>query len=300
MNRTGQSVISRLMTLQAEHRCVRLTALGSDGFHCSVFLLMFVVSTELPGLELILLRHSETATLLRGQMLLPVYSSTVVATSISKPVRVDLGPDFVRWQLPIKKQAQRNTCSVMAMVGGMEYAVSKKLRRGMQLSPEYLNWACNQIIHNTKDDRGQFFHHLLQGYEKYGICEASQMPYAARFNPQYLPSHNATNSARWVKAMGLRAHWIKTHDGKAGVSAEHIEQIKETLRQGWPVCAGSFHSLLMVGYEDSREKPGGGEFFLRDSGGGNEKTMSYDAAQKRLCDIVWFDTDSFSIQPLTR
>lgn len=98
------------------------------------------------------------------------------------------------------------------------------------------------------------------------------------------------SDAKLLKQHGLRANWIKPNDGKVGITDSHIEQMKETLRKGWPVCAGSAHSVLVVGYQDNSGVAGGGLLLLRDSGGGNEQTMTYQAAKGRLCDLLWYDT----------
>ena len=204
--------------------------------------------------------------------------------------QVDLRPHFARWGLPIKKQGARNTCSVFTTTGAMEYALSKKFNRGLRLSEEYLNWSCNQVIQNTTQDRGQFFADLLKGYELHGICPEADMPYAKAFSGSYQPTARATNDAKLLKNHGLRANWIKPNDGKVGITDAHIEQMKATLRKGWPVCGGSAHSVLVVGFKDDPAIAGGGHFLLRDSGGGNEQTMTYQAAKARLCDLLWYDT----------
>lgn len=208
------------------------------------------------------------------------------------PSVVDLRPNFVRWNLPLRKQGGRNTCSVLTTVGAMDYALAKRLDRGVALSAEYLNWACNQVINNQSADRGQFFHDLLNGYERYGICADADMPYARKFTPRYQPTAQATNRAAANRAYGLRANWIKRNDGKVGVSDKEIEEAKATLRKGWPVCAGSFHSVLFVGYKDAPSLEGGGGFFFRDSGDGKQEIMTYKEAKGRLCDLLWFDIQS--------
>lgn len=207
------------------------------------------------------------------------------------PPRVDLQPEFARWNLRQKKQGARNTCSVFTVVAAMEFAVARKLDRGVPLSEEYLNWACNQIIGNKTRDRGQFFSDLLKGYERHGICLEEEMPYRPVFDPDYAPAASAIESAKALREHGLRVNWIKPWAKKAGLDDSHVEQVKQTLREGWPVCAGSYHSLLIVGYRDDERKPGGGEFLLRDSGGGNERRMSYETAKTRLSDLLWFDFD---------
>jgi hypothetical protein len=202
---------------------------------------------------------------------------------------VDLRPNFKRWQLPLKKQEARNTCSVCTMTAAFEYALSKKLDRGIPLSAEYLNWACNQVIGNKTEDRGQFFSDLGKGFEHFGICVEAAMPYAPRFDPGYSPSQQAFGSAREVMRQGLRIHWTKPNDGKIGITPAHLEQIKATLRAGWPVCAGSAHSVLVVGYRDDPVQPGGGVFFTRDSGTGKEAMLNYADAKAKLCDLLWID-----------
>ena len=173
----------------------------------------------------------------------------------------------------------------------MEYALSKKLDRRLRLSEEYLNWSCNQIIKNSTQDRGQFFSDLLKGYERHGICPEGDMPYAKAFSGANQPTARAISDAQLVKHYGLRANWIKPNDGKVGITDGHIELMKAILRNGWPVCAGSGHSVLVVGYTDDPVSTGGGHFLLRDSGGGNEQTMTYKAAKARLCDLLWYDTE---------
>jgi C1A family cysteine protease len=223
--------------------------------------------------------------------LLPNFSADAAGTNAT-PRQVDLRPEFNRWKLPLRQQGTRNTCSVMTTVGALEFALARRQDRGVPLSPEYLNWACNQVIKNQTADRGQFFHDLLAGYERYGICPDSQMRYIAKFSPQYKPSEQAMNSASQIRTNDLRAHWIKKHDGKVGVSEELLEQARATLRQGWPVCGGSYHSVLLVGYRDDSSLPGGGEFIIRDSGNNQNTTMSYQEAKARLCDLIWYDIGS--------
>ncbi len=203
--------------------------------------------------------------------------------------QIDLTPNFARWGLAIKKQGRRNTCSVFATVAAMEFALSRKSEQGIRLSEEFLNWAANQVVKNTRQDRGQFFSHLLDGFERFGICKDGEMPYARAFSPEYEPSERAKESAKAVRSSGLRAHWIKKNDGKKDITDEHIAQIKATLDKGWPVCAGSHHSLLVAGYRDDASLPGGGQLLVRDSGGGDEKSMTYEAAKARLCDLIWYE-----------
>lgn len=54
---------------------------------------------------------------------------------------VDLRPLFDRWDLPPRAQGDRNTCSVFAVTGAIEFALAEKQGRGTRLSVEFLNWA---------------------------------------------------------------------------------------------------------------------------------------------------------------
>ena len=203
------------------------------------------------------------------------------------PVSADLRGNFDRWQLALRKQGARNTCSVFATVGAMEYAVARRLDRGVPLSVEFLNWAGNDVIHRPQD--GHFFSEVIRGYEKHGICAEDEMPYAKWFAAEYLPSEKALAAARDPMTRGLRFHWLRPNDGTKGLTDAHLSQMKEVLGDGWPVAAGSYHSILFVGYGDDPALPGGGAFLVRDSGGHNEQTLTYAAAKERMCDLFWVE-----------
>ena len=208
---------------------------------------------------------------------------------------VDLRPNFERWQLPQKKQGARPTCSVFASVAAMEYAVARSLDRGVELSVEFANWAGNRAIDHDQD--GHFFTEIIKGYELYGICRAKDMPYAAEYDAKRQPSEKALAGAREIKTLGLQFHWIRPNDGKTGLDDNHIAQIKTVLAKGWPAAAGSYHSILLVGYVDDPALEGGGKFLVRDSGGGNEQTLSYAAAKKRMNDVYWIEAPANGALP---
>ena len=210
-----------------------------------------------------------------------------------KPLKVpgnasaDLRRNFERWQLPLRKQGARNTCSVFATVGAMEYAVARRLDRGVPLSVEFLNWAGDDVIGRPQD--GHFFSSVIRGYEKHGICAENEMPYARKFSADYQPAEKARTAAREMRALDLKFHWLRPNDGTKGITDEHIAKTKEVLAGGSPVAAGSYHSILFVGYMDDPALPGGGLFLVRDSGGGNEQTLMYAAAKERMCDLFWVE-----------
>src|SRR5205085_5650933 len=101
------------------------------------------------------------------------------------------------------------------------------------------NWACNQIIENKTDDRGQFFHDLLRGYEQHGICLDAEMPYRDEFDGSLAPTAVARQKALQIRGFNLRAHWIQHWSEKPGLTADQLREIRQTLAAGWPVAAGS-------------------------------------------------------------
>ncbi|MFO0976225.1 MAG: hypothetical protein U0996_07480 [Planctomycetaceae bacterium] len=194
----------------------------------------------------------------------------------------------VKWNLPPQSQGARNTCSVFVTVGAFEFALSKRHDRGMPLSVEYSNWACNQMIRNSTADRGQFFHDLLRGYEKHGLCGRELMPYEEVFrNTQ--PSDAARKDAEANRQLGFKVHWIRPWSKNAGLTDKQFAEIRQTLANGWPVCAGSDHSRLLVGYSDDAKQPGGGKFLTRDSSLGDYGEVTYEWARNHIYDLFWVE-----------
>lgn len=202
---------------------------------------------------------------------------------------VDLRPDFERWNFPRRLQGRRNTCSVFATVGAIEFALARSRGRGVPLSVEFLNWAGNQVTKRPSQD-GHFFSEVIRGFELHGICAEAEMPYARRMNGTNQPTAEARESGHALIARGFKFHWIRPNDGKRGIDDRHIAEVKAVLNAGWPVPAGSHHSILLVGYADDPTVPGGGQFWVRDSGGGNEQSLTYQAAKERICDLFWVES----------
>ncbi len=205
------------------------------------------------------------------------------------PARADLRPQFKRWGLLPRSQGSRNTCSVFATTGVLEFACSKHFNRGTRLSAEYLNWACNQVINNRTQDRGQFFRDLLRGFDGYGICMATEMPYSERFDPELEPSPQAAVSAQKIRAVELKVHWINSWHRQPGLTDEQLRKIKQVLAKGYPVAAGASHSRLLVGYADDRREPGGGVFFAQDSAGGKYRAVTYEFVKAKVNDVFWVE-----------
>ncbi|MBX3412625.1 MAG: hypothetical protein KF708_08055 [Pirellulales bacterium] len=209
-------------------------------------------------------------------------------SSETLPSQVDLRPQFEQMQLSPRSQGRRNTCSVFVTVGAFEFALSKARGEGMPLSVEYLNWACNQHIGNKTADRGQFFHHLLAGFDEHGLCRDELMPYESRFAGTE-PSDEAKRDAEEIGRAEFQVHWIRRWSKSSGLSDEEFAAIRETLAAGWPVCAGSNHSRLFVGYRDDPNADGGGVFLTRDSVGGRYREVSYAWAKVNLYDLFWVE-----------
>ena len=205
------------------------------------------------------------------------------------PAEIDLRPRFAEWGLALRGQDSRPTCSVFAVVWAIEFALARARGHGEPLSVEYANWAANQA--SGRVDDGSFFHEVWSGYQAHGICPEPLMPYAARFDPNAVPPDAAREAARELHArFPLRIHWIAPLPERPGLSEAHLAAIKAVLAAGYPVCGGSHHSVLFVGYRDDPREPGGGVLYVRDSAGaGGHGSISYEAAKARFGDVLWIE-----------
>ena len=140
----------------------------------------------------------------------------------------------------------------------------------------------------------QYFHHQLQGFERFGLCTESDFPYQDESNPKLAPSSEARKKAEEIGRIGLRAHWIKPWSKKKGLSDEHLRQIKQVLAYGYPVAAGSHYSLLLVGYTDDLKKDGGGSFITEDSKTGAFSNASYKWVKDNVADVFWVQSPTTS------
>lgn len=230
----------------------------------------------------------------------------------ASPGGVDLRPRLEEWGLPPRVQGDRPTCSALTIAGALEYAVGRRDGTSPRLSPEFLNWAANGAAGD--EDDGAFFSDLWKGYLAHGICTEGRMPYRARFEPGTPPDPAAIEEARAHLALRLRLHWIKEWNVRTGLTPEHLAQIKRTLEQGWPVCAGlrwpirerwvhdtlqmcppeaviDGHSVLLVGYRDDTTRPGGGVLLFRNTSGRiRNGLMPYAYAQAYMNDAAWIES----------
>lgn len=201
------------------------------------------------------------------------------------PKSVDLRPAFEKLELRQRAQGQRGTCSVFTTVEAVEFAHAKAAGEGSALSIEFANWAANAVT--KQDDDGDFFYNIIKGLEQYGICPDATMPYAESFSAETRPTDDALQQAREFQSeTKLEFHWIRKWSRKPGLSDENILAVKKVLATGVPVCAGSSHSVLFVGYDDEPSLAGGGRFLIADS---NlvEKDIDYEAAKARFNDVFW-------------
>ncbi len=236
------------------------------------------------------------------------------AGSRSLPGSVDLRPEFERWGLGPRRQGSRPTCSAVTLAAALEFAAARRQRHGVRLSVEFLNWAAGAVRGRAAD--GGFFSELWAGFAAHGICAEEDMPYRPAFDPGTPPDAGALSGARTRLLFGLRLHWVKEWDVATGLTDEHLRKVKQTLGQGWPVCAGlrwprqaewrdgilqmcppaavyDGHSVLLVGYRDQADQPGGGVFLFRNSSGeGRDAGMPYAYAQAYTNDAAWVDFEA--------
>lgn len=203
----------------------------------------------------------------------------------------DLRPLFEKYSIPIYKQGDRGTCSVFVIAGLLEFEYACKSGQYTPFSVEYLNWASNQVTGENED--GSFFSDAIKALRKYGICANKYFPYYIQnYTKEVEPPVSAVKDAK--KRRSFTATWIKAWDPKTGMSAGQIEEVKNQLNNDHPVAIGfrwpkkderyrklengimvippeegvfDGHSVLIVGYENDHEVPGGGCFIFKNSHG---------------------------------
>jgi hypothetical protein len=201
------------------------------------------------------------------------------------PSHVNLRPQFEAFGLAQRGQGSRGTCSVFSTVENVEFAAARATGNGRALSVEFANWAANAAT--GRSDDGDFFHNIILGIEKFGVCNEATMPYGKEFSADTKPSEAATaEAARFRDSTPIAFHWIRSWKEKPGLNDADIWHMKSVIASGWPVSAGSYHSILFVGYEDDPSLPGGGRFLVADSNLA-EHDITYAAAKKRMCDLFY-------------
>jgi len=210
------------------------------------------------------------------------------------PRAVDLRPEFEQLALPPRNQGPRPTCSIFATCSSLEFALARAERKPVRMSPEFLNWAANQVSHDNAD--GDFFHQALAGFAREGLCAESSEPYAAAWDPSANPPATALAEAHALRERTrakLAVHWIVPWvPNRFGLSAQQFAEVKRTLAAGWPVAAGAGHSRLLVGYRDDPAAPGGGVFVTSDSALAAYGEVSFDFVRKEVADVFWVEGQS--------
>lgn len=203
----------------------------------------------------------------------------------------DLRAEFQEYSLTPRLQGSRPTCSVFTTVGALEFGITRKLGKPTPLSVEFLNWASNQAAGDDLD--GSFFASCLDGVRKYGICDDPTMPYLAHFDPKSKPASPALEMAETLRreiVNQLLVHWIlPPGNQEPGLSDRQFAEVRATLARGYPVAFGSGHSILLIGFHDDAKKPGGGEFFVRDSNQPQFAAVSYEHVRTKPYDVFWVE-----------
>lgn len=112
-------------------------------------------------------------------------------------------------------------------------------------------------------------------------------------------------------SLGLKLHWIKAGNVNTGLSDMELADLKQTLARGWPVYADmrwpkrevwindqlqmcppeemfDDHSVLLEGYRDDANQPGGGVVISRNTNpGGRDGFLPYDYARRYINDALW-------------
>lgn len=96
-----------------------------------------------------------TVMLIAAQMLGPVKSSNRRLSA-----SVDLRPEFEARGLDMRRQGARGTCSVFAVTGALEFALTPKNGTPARLSVEFLNWAAHKGTGRAAD--GGFFSEIWE------------------------------------------------------------------------------------------------------------------------------------------
>ncbi len=164
------------------------------------------------------------------------------------------------------------------------------------------------------------FYKATKGLNDLGICSAELLPYGHKIDPKARPSPAVMADARML-GKRWRIMWIRRWDLKNPLTEKEFMAIKRALSNGHPVAGGmrwpkklkgsdignmppaaveDGHSIVFTGYEDDLKKPGGGQFFFRNSwgdgwGAKGYGTMCYAYAEAYNNDALWLkleDADS--------
>lgn len=211
---------------------------------------------------------------------------------LSPEVFMDLRTAISSFQLPVRAQGPRGTCSVHALAFCQEFITCQKQgKTGLNYSVEYLNWAGNAVLGTPYHDGG-FYSDLDKGYQAFGAVVEASAPYQASFNASWAPSSAVVTAGK--QAPRHTAVFIKPWDSSKGASQAQLNEALAQIKAKRPVALGALwpnstqvqnvdgvdlmvvpsrpntfdgHSVVLVGYHKSAKYPGGGYFIFRNSWG---------------------------------
>jgi C1A family cysteine protease len=212
----------------------------------------------------------------------------------SDAIQYDLRNKFNDYGINIKDQKKRNTCSIFAIVGLLEYEFARSKGQNLDLSEEFLNWSSNIVGNNNLD--GSFFYDAITALSEYGICEEKYMKYNDKYDKNIVPSLNATEDASTRKEYTI--FWIKKWNIYTGFNNDQLNLIINMIKDEHPVAVGirwpkkeqyinhilyipqkedvfDGHSILLVGFSYDDKSPGGGYFIFKNSAGVGYRDKGY-------------------------
>jgi len=245
------------------------------------------------------------------------------------PKTVDLRSQITNFNLPVRSQGSRNTCSVYTAIFLLEYETAKATgEKALDFSEDYLD-AATDIVKGAQDD-GDYFNNIIAGYLTYGVVDQSDFSNSATYNPKNLPSESLLKEGQARNKAVVT--FIRENDGKWGITDSQINQIIAQLDAGRAVGAGwrldktgieeaqvlgrsvwnknnlkgaediAGHSMPIVGYAREGES---GYFIFRNSAGSGwgDKGYGYcsfDFAKQNIADAFYFapkTNNRFTVKP---
>jgi hypothetical protein len=262
---------------------------------------------------------------------LPVHQSFTENFEAPLAPEVDLRPTIRKYELHIRNQGNRGTCTVFATTFLIEYQhVAMNEPEPHKLSEEYLNWAGNKATGEDQD--GGFFTKYIGGFSKYAIAADKQMPYQPTFNPADPDTPNSAVIASAGRRFFPRYPFkiLKVWDNQKGMTRAELGSAIETLRSGRPVATGIWwqtnfatvtvhgipllkdyprgaetgssppmfdgHSIDLVGFREANDFPGGGYFIFRNSWGTSFGSHGYGFVSFQY--LRTYANDAIAIAPM--
>ncbi len=231
----------------------------------------------------------------------------------SLPATVNLRSRFLEFGLPICSQTGPY-CWDYTTLGVLEYEASAELGQRLSLSPGYLAWAAQET--DSQGSGGSNFGRANRGLENFGIAPLSMGGVPEASANISTPPPQAIEIGQTFGNVDF--HWIRFW-GRTPLTTDQMTAIKTDIANGHPVAVGmqwpnqaSFvpgtsvlkvprknrvfdgHCVILIGYEDDPNFPGGGVFLFRNSWGENWGDGGYAKMPYALLDFCI--NDAFSIR----